>query len=180
MSVNVAKRYAKPLLELASEQNILEEVKEDMDQFSSLCKENSEFVLLLKSPIIAHIKKEEVLQKIFKGKVNDLTLSIFSIMTRKNRENILPEVADQFIKLYRDKMGIQKASVTTTFALDSGLKKSFEKTVSDISGKKPELEEKVDESILGGYILTMDDRQINDSVRGQLKELSMRFKKERK
>lgn len=180
MSVSrIAKRYAKPLLELASEQNILENVKDDMEQFSNICRDNKEFLLLLKSPIITHIKKEEILKKIFQGKVNELTMSIFSIMARKNREAVLPDVAEQFVTLYREKMGIQRASVTTTFTLDSKLKKSFEKVVSDISGKKPELKEEIDESILGGFILKLDDRQIDESIKGQLKELSLNFKKER-
>lgn len=174
----IAKRYAKPLLELAEEQKTLDSVKKDMDMFASLCSENRSFLNMLKSPVIAHLKKAEILDKIFKGKVSDLTLSIFSIITRKNREDILPEVAQEFSKLYNDKMGIQTATITTATNLDKSLRGSFEKLVADISGKKALVTEKVDENLIGGFVVTMDDKQIDQSVRGALTELKLKFEKE--
>ncbi len=173
----IALRYAKPLLELAVEKKVLDEVKKDMDGFSTVCSENRSFVAMLESPIIAHLKKAEILEKIFKGKVHELTLSVFAIIARKNREAILPHVARQFSKLYNEKMGFQEAKVTTTFPLDKELRSKIEKIISDVTGKKPLLTEKVDPEIVGGYVLELGDRQIDESVYGQLKELSLRFKR---
>ena len=82
MSVSrIAIRYAKPLLDLAVEKKVLDKVKADMENFIEICKENRQFTSMLRSPIIAHLKKAEVLNKIFKGKVNDLTLSALTIIT---------------------------------------------------------------------------------------------------
>lgn len=178
MSVRrIANRYAIPLLSLAEEHNVLEQVKDDMAGFSTLCKENREFFLMLKSPIIPHLKKAEILQDIFKGKANKLTLSAFEIITRKNRENLLAEIAEEFTFLYNTKMGYQEATVTTTFPLDDNLRSSFEKIIHDVTGSKAELHEEIDESILGGYILRMGDKQLDESVSSHLNEIKLKFTK---
>ncbi len=173
----IANRYAKPLLELAEEHNVLEQVKEDMDEFSSLCRENRDFLLMLKSPIIPHHRKAEILEKIFKNKANKLTLSVFDIIARKNRENLLAEIAEEFIFLYNTKMGYQDATVTTTFPLDDNLRSSFAEIIKSVTGNKAELHEKVDKSILGGYILRMGDKQLDESVSSHLKEIKLKFTK---
>jgi F-type H+-transporting ATPase subunit delta len=180
MSVSrIAKRYAKPILELAEEKKQLDQVKDDMQQFADLCEANKDLVNLLKSPIIAHLKKAEILRVMFKGKMNDLTLTAFDIITRKNRESVLPDIAREFLTMYNNKMGYQKASVTTTFPLDAKLRKTFTDVVKDVTGKTPVLEESVDASLIGGYTLKLGDRQIDESVSGKLKELRLKFEKEK-
>jgi F-type H+-transporting ATPase subunit delta len=180
MSVSrIAKRYAKPILELAEESKQLDQVRDDMQQFAELCEANKDLVNLLKSPIIAHLKKAEILRAIFKDKMNDLTLSAFDIITRKNRESVLPEIATEFLVMYNEKRGFQNVSVSTTFPLDANLRKTFTDVVKDVTGKTPVLEETVDSSLIGGYTLKLGDRQIDESVSGKLKELRLKFEKEK-
>ena len=171
----IAARYAKPLLELAEKQKVLKNVKEDLDSFVSICKESREFSLMLKSPTVPHFKKADILKKAFEGRYNDLTVQAFDLITRKNRENMLESIADEFIHLYNVKQGMMEASVTTTFKLDAPTKKSFEKLAKDITGKEPILSEIVNQDILGGYILKLGDKQIDDSVKGQLNNLKLNF-----
>lgn len=179
MSISrIAIRYSKPLFELAKDQGSLEAVKADMVGFSNLCKANRDFVLMLKSPIISNFKKAEILKMIFDGKVEKLTSSFLEIVTRKNRERYLPEIADEFVVLYNKVMGFQDATVTTSVTLDASMRKSFEKLVADITGKKPLLTEKIDPSLVGGYVLNLGDQQIDESISGHLKDLKLKFQKE--
>lgn len=171
----IAARYAKPILDLAEEQKVLDSVKEDMASFASICHGDRAFSLMLQSPIIPHKKKAEILSKAFKGKYNELTVQAFDLMTRKNRENLLEAVANEFISLYNKKKGISHVSVTTTFPLDAGLRKSFVKLANDVTGNTAVIEEKIDKEILGGYIMKFEDKQIDDSVRGRLNELKLKF-----
>ena len=55
----IAARYAKPILDLANERKVLEEVKEDMANFSDLYTKNREFNLMLNSPVIPELRKAE-------------------------------------------------------------------------------------------------------------------------
>lgn len=174
----LAARYAIPILELADEKGVLEEVKRDMQQFLGLCNTNRDLTLMLKSPVIPHLKKAVILRKIFTGKVNSLTLDAFDIITRKSRERYLPKIAEVFLQKYNIKKGIQEVTLSTPIPITEELRKEFKQLVRKISNKEPLINEKVDSELIGGYILKMEDLQLDDSISGQLKELALKFKRE--
>jgi F-type H+-transporting ATPase subunit delta len=173
----IAGRYAKPLLDLAVEQNALEAVKKDMEGFIQLCEDSREFLSVLRSPVIPHLKKGAILQQIYKGKAHKLTLAVFDIITRKNRENLLPEIAQEFVAQYNVKMGLLETVVTTTFPIDDKLRTSFKKIVKDVTGMEAILAEEVKQEIIGGFILRMGDRQLDESVSASLEEIKVKFNK---
>ncbi len=174
-SSRIAARYAKPILELAGERNVLEKVKEDMDNFSSLYAESREFYLMLNSPVIPANRKAQVLKKIFDGKVNELTLRSFETITKKNRGNILGEIASEFLIQYNELKGVQKVSVTSSSKLSEEQLKNFQKVAKDISGKEPVFTEHVDPSLIGGYILKVGDKQIDQSISSRLKDIKLKL-----
>jgi F-type H+-transporting ATPase subunit delta len=157
----VASRYVKSLLGLAEEQKALEQVHTDMQLFASVCSSSREFVNMLRSPIIKHEKKRDILEAIFKSKVHKLTMAIIDMLTKKNREPLLPAIALEFHNAYNHYKGIEKASVTTTVALGSN--------------KQVELVQKIDKSLIGGFILNVGDRQIDASIKSKLKTLKTKF-----
>ncbi len=174
--IRVASRYAKSLADLAMEKGLMEKVYADMALFSKVVKENPSFASLLKNPIVTHLKKQVIIKKVFAGKVSDLSLSFFDLITKKNRENMLAGIAEAFQQQYYTFKGIQKATVTTTFALNDDLRKSFKNKVKEITGAtEAELEERIDKSIIGGFILKIGDRQIDDSLQSKLKDLELSF-----
>jgi len=151
-----------------------------MEQFLAVCKGSMTFLKMLKSPVIPHLKKGEILVKIFEGKVSKLTLAMFNLIVRKNREKILPQIAREFINAFNEARGFQPAHVMTAVALTTTLKSSVKELVKNISSKKPLLTAEVEKNIIGGYILTMDDRQIDQSVKGALNKLKLKFDQESK
>jgi len=172
----VASRYVRSLLSLAEEQKAVDAVHKDMQLFAKVADENRAFALMLRNPIIKHDKKREILQAIFKGKVHALTLAIFDIITKKNREAILIDIAKQFHNAYNVHMGITKGVVITASPLDASLRAELEQIVKKISNKKEvELIEKVDASMIGGFVLNVGDRQIDASIKNKLKELKLKF-----
>jgi F-type H+-transporting ATPase subunit delta len=169
-----ASRYVKSLLGLAVERNVLEQVHQDMLLFSRVVDESRELKLALNNPIIKHDKKREILEQIFKGKVNDLTLAIFDIITRKHREPILYTIAKQFHQAYNDFKGIGVATVISAVPLDSGLRAELLTIVKKINERKEvELIEKLDPTLIGGFILNVGDRQIDASIKSRLKALKV-------
>ncbi len=174
--LRAASRYAKSLLELAGEREILEEVHDDMQTFYKTCAESREFALMLKNPIIKHHKKKAILHAIFKDKVNDLTMVFFDIITQKNREALLQAIAKSFHQQYNALKGIETAKVITPIVLDESLRNEFRDMVKDITKKQQvELLEEVDESLIGGFVLKLGDRQIDDSIQTKLKSLRLKF-----
>ncbi|KAA0989432.1 ATP synthase F1 subunit delta [Dyadobacter aurulentus] len=176
MSVSiVAARYAKSLIELAKEQNVLEAVYQDMILFKDTADKNRGLMLALKSPVVRHEKKSGILKALFEARVNPVSYAIFKIITKKNRESILDEIANEFIKAYNLNQGIQKALVVTTTPLTDELRQQFIEIVKSATGKTVQLAEKINPSIIGGYVLTIEDRQIDASLKSRLNELKLQL-----
>ena len=103
-------------------------------------------------------------------------MAILDIITHKNRESLLPSIANEFHNAYNEYKGIGKAYVTTTVPMDKDLRADIEAIVKKLSDKKlVELEEKVDPGLVGGFILQVGDRQIDASIKSKLKSLSLKF-----
>lgn len=172
----VSSRYAKSVLELAIEKGVLEQVKEDMDFLDAVSKSSREFSLTLSSPIVTSDKKEKVLKALFEKKGNPLTLTFFEIITRKNRASLLLDIAREFKKQYNAYKGIQVAELTTTFPINDELRAKFVQAVKDISGlQQVELVEKVNQELIGGFVLKVNDRQLDESLSSKLKNLRLQF-----
>ncbi|MFL0161013.1 ATP synthase F1 subunit delta [Aquirufa salirivi] len=171
----VAHRYAKSLLDLAIEKKVVEDVYQDMVSFQETCQNSKELVLAFKSPIIKHGTKMTILSKLFKDKFHAVSYSIFEIITRKNREKFLPAIAKQFIELYTSYKGIQKADVVTSSTLTEEQRKQVIAIVKEYSGKDVQLHESIDESLIGGFILRVGDKQVDDSIRRKLNDLKVSF-----
>lgn len=173
----VAVRYAKSVLTLAIEQNQLEEVNKDMILFSTVSSENPEFVRILKSPVIGHDKKKSILNSIFSGKVGKITLLFIDLLAKKGREEYLPQIADAFIKQYKVLKGIQVAEVVTAAEISTSQKEQLHSIIKKLSGKTiVELKEKIDHSLIGGFVLKVGDQQIDQTIKGKIANLKNKFK----
>lgn len=174
--LRVASRYVKSLLGLAVEKGAVEAVHQDMLLFSKICKENRAFVMMLKSPVVRHDKKRDILEKIFAGKMNPLSMAIIDILTRKNREPLLPSIATEFHNAYNVHKGIGQANITTSLPMDNEMREVVESIVRKLSDRKlVEIDEKVDKDLIGGFILNVGDRQIDASIKSKLRTLSLKF-----
>jgi F-type H+-transporting ATPase subunit delta len=173
--IRVASRYAKSIIELAQERGELEQVYQDMLLFSKAVDNTRELELALRNPIINHDKKKAILHAIFGGKVQDMTLGLFDIITRKNREAILPDMAREFVKQYNIVKGVNKVMVTSAVPLTDETRARVEAIVLKETGGSVQIEEKVDPSLIGGIILKVGDRQLDESLRTSLRKLKSKF-----
>ena len=167
----VASRYAKSLLDLCKEKSLVEEVNNDMVLIDSACEQNRELVLVLRSPIIKQDKKFKIVEAIFGNKVNKFTRLFLKLIISKGRSEVLHEITREFHTQYLEFKGIQKAKVITTFKLDNTLRNEFNKIVKALTNKNPDLSQEVSKDIIGGYILNIDDRRIDSSLKSMLKKI---------
>lgn len=168
----VAARYAKSLLDLGKEMGTLSAVKDDMDLLSKTMAESRELRLLLRNPIVKHDKKLAILKAIFEGKVSDMTLRFFTILTEKNRESAIEGIGPEFLAQYNAMQGIQSAEVTSATPLTAVARLEIRKLVTQQTGlTEVQLTEKVDPELIGGFVLRVGDNQIDDSVRTSLRRM---------
>jgi F-type H+-transporting ATPase subunit delta len=171
----VARRYAKSLLGLATEKNITEKVFSDMQLISSACHQSHDLALLMKNPIINTDKKEAVIKEIFSGKVDNVTLSFMDLMTKKGREGYLMEIAQEYINIYKESIGIKVAYVTTATPMDAATREQVLEIVKQMKGNKIELVESVNKNIIGGFVLRIGDEQFDATVVKKLRQLKNEF-----
>jgi F-type H+-transporting ATPase subunit delta len=174
--IKAASRYVRSLLNLAVEKGVLDQVHNDMVSFDKVLNENRAILTMLRSPIIKHYKKRNILKALFENRYNALTVSFFKIITEKNRESLLPLIAKEFHTAYIAHQGIGKASVVTAVPLDNELREQILGVAKRIVGKsKVELSEVVDPSIIGGFILNAGSQQVDSSIKHKLKILQLNF-----
>ena len=164
-------RYAKSIFLLAEEKEILGDIKKDMDFLLSALEDNPEINTLLEHPVIKSSKKIQVLNEIFKDKVNKYTMSLLHLIVKNNREKHLNEICRHFVVIYKKSKGIRSAMLTTSFDLSRTHLENIKRSIEKIFKAPVELDSAVDESTIGGMIIQVDDKQLDLSVARQISQL---------
>lgn len=169
----VACQYAQAFLELAekegsgAEQKVLTEI----EMVSQVLSENQDLALVLSHPSVGPLEKKELLVRLFKAKVSDLTMRLLELLNDKRRLEIVPALVEQYKELLRQKQNIAVASLTCSEQLSQDAIANIKARLTEHLGKKLELEVKVDPSLLGGVVLRLGDQEIDGSLRGRLKAI---------
>lgn len=171
----VASRYAKSLIDLAIATKQLEEVHKDMLLINQVCTNNHDFVLMLESPIIKTDKKMAIFKKVFDGKISNTTLAFLNIIATKRREGYIDDIARSFDDQFKAYKGITKAIITTAVPLDSSTRKKVMEMIKEKAKGEVELTEKIDKSLIGGFVLTVNDQQVDTSIKRKLNDLRKNF-----
>jgi F-type H+-transporting ATPase subunit delta len=171
----LAKRYAQALFDLALESKGLEKVANDMMLVEEVVDSSKDLRLLLNNPVIDSYKKLNILKKIFQGKIEDLSLKFILLITRKGREKYIHYIAKAFNKIYKEHKNIVDVTLTTAYKTDQSVKDSVLKLLTTITNKNIDLDEVVDDELIGGYLINLEDYQYDASVKTQLKRLRKEF-----
>jgi F-type H+-transporting ATPase subunit delta len=173
--LTVATRYAKALIDLAQEQNSVEAMKDDMELFHHTLRVNPELKAVLANPIVSHSKKIKILDEVFSKKVNKASLAFFKLMVNKSRGEILYATSAEYINMYDIKNHIVHASVVSATVLSEANKKKMIADIQAATGGTVKLDAKVDPSLIGGFVLTIGDRQVDTSIASDLRRLKKEF-----
>ena len=176
----LASRYAKSLLDLAIEQNQVEATLADIQLLSAVCHQSRDFANMLRSPIINADKKHAIINAVIGDKLQAaLTKAFISLLVSKNREGNLPEIADAFIAQYKEKNNIKTVKVTTAVPMSDALKEAIRSKVVTLmsADTKIELKEEVNPELIGGFVLQMDDKLFDASIRRDLNDVKAQFLK---
>lgn len=177
MGSKAAIRYAKAVLQQATDTNVAEDVFNDMQSVFATIKGSNELRLVLKSPVVKLNDKKEALLKIFANQ-SSATKSLINVLITNKRIDQLGGVASSYIDLYNEVKGVKVAKVTTAVALTSELEEKVLGKVKELTGSTlVTLENEIDPSILGGFILRVGDLQYDASIADQLDNIKREFSK---
>jgi F-type H+-transporting ATPase subunit delta len=167
----ISVRYAKAFFSSAVEKKLLEAAKKDVDLLLQLLQSQPRLKELLSSPVVKKKEKTAILDKIFVDRFDPLTIAFLHLLLKNNREVYLLEICLNFQGLYSKLTGIKRAQLVTAVALDDSQLQKFDELIQVHFGGKAEVLTKVDEQLLGGFILRVDDNQLDASVSTQLKKM---------
>ena len=164
------------MIDLSQEKGQLEEVFNDMLFLQKIIKENRDLLVLLRSPVITPDKKLKVVEAVTTGRVSEITGLFNKLLISKGREASLPEVITSFIRQYKELKNIHSVKLTTAVPISQALKNAFVDQIKKTSSiQNIELEVKVDEKLIGGFVLQAGDQLIDASIAYDLKEIARQF-----
>ena len=165
--IRAAIRYAKAILEIADSKGVASEVSADMTSIATTITGNSELTHFIQNPLIKTDIKKNVVLEVF-ASVNPVTQSLFHLLLENKRFEILAAIAVEYNNLFDVMNGVEVAKVTTAFPMDAALEAKVLAKIATFSDKKVTIENTVDASIIGGFILRIGDKQYNASVANRL------------
>jgi len=167
-------RYAKAILEFSETANATEQVNQDMLSIRAALVSSAALAELMVSPVIEGKAKYNVLLNVFPD-VQEQTKSLFRLLLENKRFALLEAITIKYNAIFEEKAGVETAYVTTAVALTSELEQKVIATASTFSNKKITINNIIDPSILGGFVLRIGDQQYNASVASRLQELKREF-----
>ena len=168
----LARRYAVAIASLAREQNAVERIGADLRTVSGILSQPGIVYDFFVSPVIDRPAKERALLEILDGTMHAVALHSVLLLVRKRRESLLPAIVTQYLALERAARGAEALTIESARPLD---RTQFARLIARLEaayGKKFEVTEVVNPSLIGGLRLMMGDRRVDDSISGRLGALS--------
>ncbi len=163
-------RYAKAVLSLSLDLKQADKVNEDMLLMYSTIDGSKELQSLLKSPVVKSNVKKSALLAIFSN-IDKTSQSLINQLIDNKRLSLLSEVAKQYTILFDLSKGSEIAKVITAVPLTKELEQKILAKVKEITGKNVTLENTIDPTIIGGFILRVGDKQFDASISGKMNNL---------
>ena len=164
----LALAYAQALLELAQQSNQVEPIGQELAQLREVVEQNKTFGLFLADPGISEAEHGETLKRIFGGKLNPLLMNFIGVLNQKGRLKSIVQISAAYDDLLDELLGKIEVDVTVAQRLTDAQLDEVRRKVSDALKKEAVVHQYVDDRIIGGLVLRVEDRLIDGSVKAQL------------
>ncbi|MFC1489967.1 ATP synthase F1 subunit delta [Candidatus Latescibacterota bacterium] len=166
----IAKRYAKAFIHAKMSEKEADTLIEEMSSFIFALESDQKIREFFESPVNAKALKSKVMRDL-SGKIgySGNLISLIEVLIKKDRMNLLPDVADE-LRIISDRIHNRiRVSLTTAYEPSVDDIEEISNKVSDYFGRNAIVERTIDKSIIGGIVLEGDGKKIDLSIKGQLK-----------
>lgn len=168
----LAKRYAMALIDVAASANALPAIENDMVSLEKMITENAQLSGVLANPVMSAGTLLAILKDISsRAGFHQLTLNFLGVLAANRRVADLPIIIQAFRKAIAARAGILNADVKSAQPLSATQQEELSRTLAKKTGKQVHLSLSVDPSLLGGMVVTIGSRMIDDSVKSKLTRL---------
>lgn len=157
--------YSDVMFELAEESGLVEVVMDDLEAVGQLLQDEPEFLSLLTLGQLKEDEKSKMVRRVFKGRINSLTLDFLCVLAKRNRMNFLNGIGDRYQVLLDERKNVRRVEVTLA---EKPTDKQLEKLRKDIKqaiASEIKLSVNVDPEIIGGIVIKKGDMVVDNSVR---------------
>ena len=172
----LAKRYAAALLKVTDAEGSTEETESLLLALKDAYVAQKDFRAVLSQPRVPRAMKKRLLVKIFEGKSRKSFTDFLQFLVDKNRQDILPDIADMFDRLADASKGVVKILVKSWRPLTEAQSAALQTKLEKLSGKKIAIDARVDPSVKGGMLVMYGDNVIDGTVDHRLKEIGEKFR----
>ncbi len=173
----MAGRYASALFALALDAKSVDKIQKDLDGFSQMLNSSTDLQRLVASPAFSADEQSGAIAALVKkAKFGDLTSNFFALVTSNRRLFAIADMISAYRALAAEHRGEITADVTSASALGVTQLKSLKTALKSVVGKDVQVNQKVDESLLGGLVVQIGSRMIDSSLRTKLNNLKLAMK----
>ena len=174
----VARRYAQAFFAIAQEKNLLDQLEQELNDVVETINSSSELKILMNHQLVDLKDKKDIIDKVFTGKISEVTLNLLHYTIDKYRISYLPEICQAYVVYANEARNVADAEVRSATALTDGDIKALEQKLIAATGKNIRLANQVDPGLIGGVVVRIGDKVIDGSVfrrLGRLKENLMKI-----
>lgn len=170
-------RYTKAFLDLAIQNDVVDKVLDDLLLVKTTLEDNKELNILIHQPFVSKVHKTNIINKIFKDRVEKITLDLVNLLIEKNRDEIIANIYDEYHELYLEYKKIAVVTVTSAVVLDEFTTNRIVNILKHKIVKRDTIQIKnvIDKNIIGGFKVSYMDYEYDASVVSTLKRLHSVF-----
>ena len=173
MAKSAITTYGEALFQIAVESSSCLPMLEEVTELKKILSDNPELGSVMLNPRFSKEEHSEIISNVFKGRIDDKLFSFLELLVNKGRYNYLEEILDYFVSRVKEHLHIGQASVTSAIEIDDEMKKRIkEKLLSTTDYKEIEIEYITDPSLIGGMVIRIKDRIVDNSVRTKIENIS--------
>jgi F-type H+-transporting ATPase subunit delta len=166
----IASVYARSLFEVASEQDKLDKVHDELGEFADALDESRELQVFLFSPYFSTKEKSEGLDRAISG-ADETVVNFLKLLIEKHRMPVIFRTRAEFDKLWEEENRLLPVQITSAVELPKGTIKQIGDRIAEQTDRKVDLSAQVDPDILGGIVLRVGNSVLDASIRNRLESL---------
>lgn len=175
MSIAQINAYVVAMFEIASANDVVSVVEDDMFRLARAIESNEQLRAALNDTSMPSDRRQKIVEQLLGGKADNVTVQLVSMLVGTGHISLLPQVADALVKRASSSKQLEVAEVRSAVALTDAQKARLAEALGKAAGKPVNLKVVVDPSVIGGLVATIGDEVIDDTVRTRLDQVKSRF-----
>jgi F-type H+-transporting ATPase subunit delta len=168
----LARVYAEALLDVAQERGQAEEIARDLQTFiAEVYEQSAELEETFSSPVVKRAAKVPILDKLFKGRINDLFYNFLIVLNSKDRLGLIRHVVAAYRDLLDERAKRVRVSVRSAVPMNDEQIEHLKESITQATGLDPIITAKADPDLLGGMIVQVGDHVFDSSVRNRIETI---------